>query len=181
MNSNLWNELSEKSREKVTEQYLKYTNALDNDDEDTNRETCLTSKILMESLFGKDNLNQKPRVKNWDDIEKHYPHILDFYTQTFTRLWQANEDTFDIKVFRKIVATFKISKIIELGYGGLIKDEEWENDETFLKYAITVTRNSIIYEESEYDQRFIAFRTEKLRNEFYANNKQLIKDYFMIG
>lgn len=83
---------------------------------------------------------------------------------------------------KSALALLKIHQLIEIGYGGNITNEEW-NDLRCDKYTFTIRDGEIIVvltNSNSHDH--VAFHTEKQRDEFlkYPENVQLLKDYFMI-
>lgn len=168
--NNMWNQLTEKEKEAVREAYK---NAVE--------DKLLTDKVLWETLFGKDNLDPKPVIKTWKD---YLEAIKDEQGQSLTgELDKVSMDSGyidrDSLIFRKVIATFKIAKLIELGYGGMITDDEWKNAD-LAKYVIDVKTNTLSCEKFYFSRTFIAFHTKTQRDEFLKNNEQLCKDYYMI-
>lgn len=84
-------------------------------------------------------------------------------------------------LMRKISATYEISRLIETEYGGMITDEEWEDDTTE-KYTIQRVGESILayFISFEYYE-FVAFRTEEQREAFMSKHEDLLRDYYMIN
>lgn len=167
MNNNIWIELSEESKEELIEKYrsLKVMS-------DTN---SLNKVLLLEELFGINNLNPKQPIKTWEDYMKvnysNYPptsQLLEFLINI------------DDKISNKLIATIKISKLIEAGYGGMVTEEEWLDYDT-LKYCIVCIGITLEKMESYDGKEFITFHTREQRDEFFKNNKQLCKDYYMIS
>ena len=64
-------------------------------------------------------------------------------------------------------------------YGGSITDEEWA-DSNKEKYIIDRLKDSIRTKIFYEAYCFLAFHTKEYRDEFFKNNKQLVKDYLMI-
>lgn len=164
--NNIWNELSEDSKKEVINEY-----ALNKEGETTQ----VYAKFL-EHVFGKENLNPEPPIKTWEDVAKLSPHLAK-YIDDFDTMYLHG--TYIGKVIKKVRATAKIAKLIELGYGGMVTDEEWLNDD-ILKHCIVCV--GITLEKMGYynGREFIAFHTEEQRDEFFKNNEQLCKDYYMI-
>ena len=140
----------------------------------------------LEDYFGKENLQPEPKIKTWKDVKDK----SDSAFQTSLNLKYACDGNMDNKLSMKIKATYKIAKIIELGYGGVITDEEWE-DNTCIKYYVVLEinkgRNRIkepsIHCDYEADEKhFIAFHTEQQAEEFmsYPENVKLVEQYYMI-
>lgn len=86
---------------------------------------------------------------------------------------------------KSALALLKIHLLIEVGYGGNINKEEWDNQKT--KYLIcpfhhTTYYFDIITTQFYPDKSHIAFHTEEQAKDFlkHSENIQLLKDYFMI-
>ena len=65
-------------------------------------------------------------------------------------------------------------------FGGAITDEEW-GDQTTNKYAIRRWSGYLDVENLCYAYNPISFHTKEQRDLFLKENKQLLKDYFMIN
>lgn len=81
---------------------------------------------------------------------------------------------------RSALALLKIHQLIEVGYGGNISSEEWNNNKWKFTYQYTKTGIDII--STRISKYIIAFHTKEQAEEFlsYPENIQLLKDYFMI-
>lgn len=166
--NNIWNELSEESKEYILEVFNDLEPVCAND---------LVQMNLMDKLFGKENLNPKPQIKTWQDVVKQGLVNLLAIRESATYA----SDVCDEKIGNKVEATIKIAKLIELGYGGMITDEEWK-DCTVLKYYIGYDNedDTLVKDKTLIGKVFIAFRTKEQRDEFFENNEQLCKDYYMV-
>ena len=84
------------------------------------------------------------------------------------------------KFSKSAIALAKISQKLCLDplYGGIITDEEWEND--IPKYTILRLDNNIVTDENDSVFRVLAFHTPEQRDLFLKENIELIKDYFML-
>lgn len=85
------------------------------------------------------------------------------------------------KLAKSALALLKIHQLIEVGYGGNITYEEWEEDNEQEKYVIRYNlgvTTGICYNEKSH----IVFHTEAQAKEFlsYPENVQLVKDFYMI-
>lgn len=131
-----------------------------------------------EDLFGKENLQPEPKIKTWEDITKmdnRYHQLIDeIIRRGYSSLW-------DSKIINKIIATLKISKLIELGYGGMVTEEEWENED-IRKFSIVRFQKDLSYAEGRSAYEFVSFHTPEQREEFmsYPENVELVKQYYMI-
>lgn len=117
----------------------------------------------------------KPKIKTWEDVEKECPHLkddIDTLEHDVLYDWDGLKE--------KIIASYKIQKLIELGYGGIVVNKEWEAD-TF-KYCIIRQGLELKFSCAMSDYEFVSFHTPEQRREFmsYSENVELIKQYHMI-
>lgn len=108
-------------------------------------------------------------------------HISDLVNVTNSA---ANYNVFATKKQAKsALAMARISQIMANdieNFGGVITDEEWENDEQ--KYVIYRYGSHIRMASTMVNgYKFLAFHTEKQRNLFFEKYPQLVKDYLMIS
>lgn len=136
-------------------------------------------KTRFENLFGKENLQSK--IKTWRDVEEYFTDI-DLELGDIIES-SINYSHCSIQLISKCIATLKISKLIELGYGGIMTEEEWENTE-FKKYGIICKpyNKELFIKDIWSEQCFISFHTKHQAEEFmsYPENLELVKQYFMI-
>lgn len=121
-------------------------------------------------------------IKTWEDIVKmdnRYHQLIDEIIRSgYSSLW-------DSKIINKVIATLKISKIIEFGYGGMITNEEWKDDELD-KYTIEWLDEAnypfITCHSSRFRDDFASFHTKQQAQEFlsYPENVELFKNYNMV-
>lgn len=167
--NNIWNELSEESKEYIRKLFNEYEPICEAD---------LIRMNLMSDLFGKENL--KPQIKTWDDLEKYDKVRSDLYAPVFSELSACN--ILPKGLFNKLVATIQIAELINTSYGGIVTNEEWA-DSSIVKH--TIWYDSIDKEfcknSSCREKTFLSFHTVEQRNEFLENNESLCKDYFMIN
>lgn len=168
----LWNELSEQKQLVIKELYKAYSQGDG-------------AEKLLEGLYGSHNLNPKPKIRTWEDVEKLHE---DYY--------YIGGNTSDVSDALKLkaIATLKIAKLIELGYGGMVTEEEWRNldipkywieyhptcqDE---KYKFQISCDGHGEAELATEKRFIAFHTPEQREEFmsHSENVELVKQYHML-
>lgn len=144
----------------------------------TTVEDARTKMEQMETLYGKENL-EVSTGGCWSDLVKIHPE-LEYQLEGIKEY--LDKADFDVRVRDKILATFKISKVIDFFYGGQITDEEWSNDS--YKYVVEFDTNvNELYDETEVcaSKYFIAFRTKEERANFlsYRENESDAEDYFM--
>lgn len=128
----------------------------------------------LEDYFGKENL--QPKIKTWEDLEMEYGDF-DWYIGGNTSIVSGI-------LTKKVIATLKIAKLIELGYGGMVTEEEWmENGHNKGFYSIWADAKGKIECTLVYDSKeFIAFHTQQQAEEFlsYPKNVELLKQYYMV-
>lgn len=177
----IFSKFSEEEKKKTRERYQL---ALANGDEKLIHE--------LENLFDKENLQPKPKIKTWEDVVKyHIIEIDNIGSDVFDNyvLTRSSAKCSDI-ILKKLEATYRIYKLIELGYGGMVTDEEWK-DNYLIKYFIIIEINkgknknmepSIQCDYATDEKRFIAFHTKQQVEEFmsYESNRKLIEQYYMI-
>ena len=127
--------------------------------------------------------NREPKIKTWEDVERECPNIktetdnLNFHISTCI--------AFDDKIEKKLIATYKISKLIEIGYGGRVTDDEWKDDtldKFFIGWIEEGKHPYIKCHFGRFQDDFISFHTRQQAEEFmsYPENLKLINDYYMI-
>ena len=87
------------------------------------------------------------------------------------------------KVTSKIIATYKISRIIELGYGGMVSEEEWRDKDLFKWYIVPGIEGKLVIDSSyENWQEFVSFHTKQQAEEFmsHESNRKLVEQYYMM-
>lgn len=149
--------------------------------------------LALEETFGKEALTSEKFVLTWEDFETITGCTLreeyvenDCYVQgiimdNFDFSLDGSDKSFkDNKFVRHAMAAFKIQKLIEVGYGGIITEDEWA-DQEIDKYNIgcnATLKEYYIQQIGCNVKEIIAFRTRELAEEFLFYNKQLLDDYF---
>lgn len=140
----------------------------------------------MEWIFGKKNLLE-PKAKTWRDIEVFYTDV-DIELGRFTKSL-GNYSHYSSQLLEKCVATLKITKLIELGYGGAITDKEYNTykNSSNVYFNILCEHNGMLTikrlsNDDEVFRNILTFRSFELAKEFmsYSGNVKLIKQYYMI-
>lgn len=165
-----WEELNDELKNLYKEQYAKQNNTM----------LEYAVAILLEDHFGSHNL--QPKIRTWEDVAIYEPKLWDFINKLGMEI--ANCPYIDSKLYKKLIATIHIQKLIELGYGGMVTDEEWRDDQK-AKYVIkrTNSENPYLYYATVYDDfMFVAFHTPEQREEFmsYPENVELVKQYNLL-
>lgn len=85
------------------------------------------------------------------------------------------------KQAKSALAMARISQIManDLRFGGVITDKEWQNA-SMTKYIICRWGDKIQTDFGYTSYRFLAFHTQKQRDLFLEENKDLVRDYLMI-
>lgn len=133
-----------------------------------------------ESIFGKEALQPEPKIKTWKDMKEEYMLRADAGT---SYIIDMDKKFYSEKLALKSLATLQIAKLIEIGYGGMITDEEWKNVE-FKKYGIICRpyNKELFIKDIWNEQCFISFHTKQQAEEFmsYPENVKLVEQYYMI-
>lgn len=179
----LWNGLSEETQAEYREKYEFHLDDSKRDPKDNFGGgydlTVLRSETIIEELvtmFGEHNLDPKPRIKTWEDVEKEYPKILTDFQELNVEITCCCG--IENKIGNKMLATAKIAKLIDLGYGGIMSKEEWENADT-RKFSIVRFEGNLAYAEGRRDYEFVSFHTPEQRQEFWSHesNRKLVELY----
>ena len=182
-----WNDLAEKKKQEYRDNYNNAQNASYNF-------FALEYISLMNTTYGSHNLQPKPLTpKTWEDVDNNTKSIVQVegFDTAFREILDIHINThyLNTNFAYKIIATIQIAKLIDLGYGGMVTEKEWEDDNV-AKYAIStcIINDKILnikkvdiysYNSEKY---FIAFHTSEQREEFmsYPENVKLVEQYHMI-
>ena len=179
----LWHGLSEETQAEYREKYKFHLADSKRDPKDNFGGgydlTVLRSETIIEELvtmFGEHNLDPKPQIKTWEDVEKEYPKILTDFQELNVEITCCCG--IENKIGNKMLATAKIAKLIDLGYGGIMSKEEWENADT-RKFSIGRFEGNLAYAEGRRDYEFVSFHTPEQRQEFWSHesNRKLVELY----
>lgn len=136
---------------------------------------------LLEAIFGKSELYPEPEINTWDDLVKA--------GKAFTKVISAIEDGDDKdEEFRpidyKLIATDKITQLIDTMYGGVVTWNDRCNDDNYdTLYEIVIDeymQPKIECFETKVPQGSLVFHTYNQAERFLKYNKDLIKDYYML-
>lgn len=165
-----WEKFTEEERKRIRNAYK----ILD----ENNTEARLAGEYVY--IFGKENL--QPKIKTWNDVATYNPELWNFINRLCKEI--ANCPYIDNKLYKKLIATIQIQKLIEFGYGGMITEEEWMDGRKSKAVIKRTTGKSptLYYATVYYDVRFIAFHTDEQREKFVSHpeNVELIKQYYMM-
>ena len=152
----------------------------------------------LEKLYGSHNLNPKPQIKTWDDVEKECGDILntDIIDGEYLRSEFVNLNLsvvhFTEKIVDKCIATLKIAKLIELGYGGIVSKKEWKLSTSYIKETVLWTIVCEYKTECKEPQfriganwaapDLLSFHTKQQAEEFLSqeSNRQLVQQYYLM-
>lgn len=137
-----------------------------------------------------DCIKFKPIIKRWRDnktapINGYFIGSESSDIIKLNRIGNNIKDNYNVftteKQAKSALAMARISQIIanDERFGGPITDEEWNNIGT-IKYVIYRDVCFIAKSINTSSYRFLAFHTEEQRDLFLEENKDLIKDYFML-
>lgn len=129
-----------------------------------------------------DKENIQPVIKTWEDIRREYGDLD--YDVSFDVERQSDKyiGSVPYNIIEKAIATCKIAQLIDLGYGGIVNDNEWRDSTS--KFAIcpdSSNRLEIIRIRNG-AKHFVAFRDYFKAEEFmsYPQNITLLKQYYII-
>lgn len=170
-----WNELSPDERQSILNTYKKAFDEQDNF-------FALKYQAVMNKRYGSHNLNPKP-IRTWKDV-KDYLEIIPDFKEIVHNL---DMGCCDQKVVNKIIATYKISRIIELGYGGQVSDEG-NKDRHIIKFVIVPCEEKDgsvgfeIYTTSYSVDKVVTFHSNAQAEEFitHDSNLRLLAQYYMM-
>ena len=171
-----WDNMPKEEKEEIIKRYIQLNKDIKNVSSDYLKKWTKGQISELEQLFGKENLRPN-KIKTWADIEKLLPED-GFCVGNFEKFAD------NPKVILKCQATLKIAKLIELGYGGMVTEEEWKNNH-IVKFCVIADYSSKYKSlncETDDDYHFIAFHTSRQRGEFmsYPENRELVKHYYMM-
>ena len=180
----LWNELSEESQRKIQHTYLENIQEAHNSKNSDEMVNVLLGKNeMLIDLFGSHNLNPKPTPKTWEDVEKAEGGDIRVDSKVINpngRAWGLG-----LKYHQKAESTLKLAILIDLGYGGMVSEEEKsaEYDESYFS-IIPNDKNEIIIcrRTSPFGGNFITFHSRQQAEEFmsYESNRKLVEQYYMM-
>lgn len=185
-----WDSMSNKEKEKLRSDYDDLVYLSEHGTDEFIKTESLKTKKEYERLFGKENLQPKPNIKTWKDLEKEHPEYFKSHNTPNPKFIPSQE--LRDKLFNKTMAMYKIVTLIEFGYGGMITEKEWNLSSS---YAPETRIWSIVcyYRAESKDPQLkivqvwaqphlLSFHTKEQAEEFisYNENVELIKQYYMI-
>lgn len=138
----------------------------------------------LEVLFNKENLQPGPKIKTWKDVPLRGETLDVTIDDDGYHTISLKQTEFSEKIYKKLTATARIAKLIELGYGGMVTEEEWKdgNVEKVSIIYIPFKRECFDIYCNSHRKEFITFHTYKQAEEFmsYPENVKLVEQYYMI-
>lgn len=135
----------------------------------------------LEDYFGEENLQFS--IKTWEDVMDNLNEIEKDDIQSYIGeiCCGPSMNHGSNLICRKMIATYEIAKLIEIGYGGIISKEEWENED-IRKFSIVRFKENLSYGEGRSAYEFVSFHTPEQREEFmsYESNRKLLEQYYMM-
>lgn len=168
-----WDNIPEEEKQAIKDKAQFYIeNASNNDD------YCALLGGYVD-LFGDENIGTKPNIRTWEDVEKEHPEYFKSHNTPNPKFIPSQE--LRDKLLNKTMAMYKIVALIELGYGGMVTDEEWRNED-INKFSIVCEENRLSIDCLPEERHFISFHYVQQAEEFmsYPENVELIKRYYMI-
>ena len=136
----------------------------------------------LEKLYGKHNLNPEPQIKTWEDVEDNYVEY-----QKYVAVSNDIEEgiiNIEDKLRLKLLATYRIAKLIELGYRGIASEEEYDYKVFWNIVANRKNKKAELNIVSNYDAigNVLTFRSYELAYGFlsYESNRKLVEQYYMM-
>ena len=129
---------------------------------------------LINSKFTKDScfVNQNSKIVRLDSWHK-------LGCEDSSTFKEYDKNVFINEAYAKSsLAMSQISQLMPY-YGGVITNDEWCDGNLF-KYTIERYKNIPNFDGTYTMYTLLAFHTEKQRDSFYDNNKELVDDYLMI-
>lgn len=173
-----WDNMPDNEKELICKRYSQLKIDIENLSSERLEKWTQCHVSELEAIFGKENLQPEPKIRTWKDVCKQVEWDINSWLSKIENAWIG------YPIARKMIATAKIAKLIELGYGGIVTEEEWK-EEYKSKWVINCamcgeTRFEIL--EMFEDKFFIAFHEESQAEEFmsYPENRALVEQYNMI-
>lgn len=145
---------------------------------------CNSQIFKLEELFGKENFQPEPEIKTWKDVEKEHPEYFKSHNTPNPMLIPSQE--LRDNLLNKSIAMYKIATLIELGYGGVISEGEWQKeinkDNGFYVISWNIFYKSFQIHYETNSKSFLSFRTRELAEEFmhYPENVELLRQFNML-
>ena len=165
-------------KENVKKEYLKWQ-------EEAETNPYFEGKISnMEDLFDKEVLQSDHKIKTWADVVIYKTELWDFINKLSKEI--ANCPYIESKLYKKLIATIQIQHLLELGYGGIVTDNEYilnehSTDEDFWGIWINAY-GKVECTPIENCRDLLVFRDQQQAKEFmsYMENVDLILQYYLI-
>ena len=191
----LWNDLSEEKKKEYRKEFQQESESYHQNVKHCDREnefeynTGYSNGVIstLEELFGEHNLNPAPQIKTWEDVEKLEYSKIEHHDMSMLIKGVCGNiyyENINEKVVQKVIATLKIAKLIDLGYGGMVSEEEWK-DGHLRVYTILPTEFEGEFEIANTNfpyRAFLSFHTQQQAEEFisHESNKILVRQYYLM-
>ena len=188
MQKRVWDALNADEKREIRYLYENHRRVADDKGYSSEQRGVMREKIAqLESIFGKNNLEQDMKPKIWSDaIRSRYLEDTGFFT-LFNNERDMNVFQFDnasLELKNKIDATYKISKLIDIAYGGIVSMCE-NDDQSKNKFVILPKYNGDykITCLAWVPDRLVAFHNADQAAEFlkHSENKLLLDLYYGQG
>lgn len=133
------------------------------------------------SVFTDEELNIKPVLRDWEDLDFNNSFYPDHIGRTFKQNVRLNNagclNVPSEKHAKSMIAFAKLSMLMnDLGNECRV---DW-NDQNQIKHVIERIENDVILSPRKTEWCFLAFKTLRTRDYFVEKHYQLIKEYFML-
>ena len=137
-------------------------------------------------IVKKEEEAKKPVIRTYQDLIDNKIEISGFYITNQSDIFSMKGIALNLnrlispseKIAKSMLAMAMISQLMPY-YGGEITKSEWDNED-INKYGLINFENNIKKDTMIRRNHFLAFHTEKQRDEFLKYNEQLVKNYLMI-
>lgn len=164
-----WHNFTDKEQEKILKEYNHMLG---------HRVRFENEIIQMEKIFGVENLRHESKIKTWSDVKFYYPDLANNMIQGICELKSIPDGVLD-----KCIATIKLDKLIELGYGGRVTIDNWKEGEKSWSVVVSSINKQIDLRivTTYFNLDFITFHSKELADEFMSHpeNVELIKKYYI--
>ena len=112
-------------------------------------------------------------IKTWEDIPLKRRINSDNVFEYISR-------NMGIDLSRKMIATAKIDRLIDLSYGGKVRDEDWENPDKTIWVIVALDDEFCVLDVTGTDNymAFLAFHSSEYAHDFLKFNRNLVEDYY---
>jgi hypothetical protein len=126
--------------------------------------------------YSKEELEKKQLPKTWEELKEYDGYFVDDYSNITTT--SSNNPIISKNVFKTeeqakaSIALAQLSQLIHVYNDGWVPD--WSENNFTSKYVIEIYENKPVTTTYAVTQRFLAFKTPEIRDEFLKNFESLI-------